>query len=176
MRGRRMRTVALVAAGALLLAACGDDSDGGDEEGSGDETTTTTEAVTTTTEAPADAVDPADLEQPDTAPFSLVADPGEGIADGDTLSVELGGFAEGAEITVVTCFVFPATGPESCDLSNYGDFVVTADADGGGALDYEVKVGELDGGTCDASTPCYIVAGDGFGPDANYAAQLVTFA
>jgi hypothetical protein len=169
MRSRRLMFTALLAVGALLLAACGDDS-----ESSSDTTeapaATTTEAPTATTEATATTV--GDVND---GVHTMTLDVHEGIADGDTIAVEVGGFDAGAELTMVTCFVFPATGPESCDLSNYGDFAAPADADGAAAMEYTIKVGDLDGGACDADNPCFIVVGDGFGPDAGYAAHTVAF-
>lgn len=53
----KLRIPALLAAGALLLGACGDDDDAGDDTtttAAGDDATTTTEGATTTTAAAAD--------------------------------------------------------------------------------------------------------------------------
>lgn len=95
------------------------------------------------------------------------------IADGETVTVELTSFLPDASITVVTCYNFPAVGPTDCELSNYGQHTTTADADGMATVEYPVSVVE---GRCDHENPCYIVAGDGIGPNANYAGVQVTFA
>ena len=95
------------------------------------------------------------------------------IADGETVTVELTSFLPDASITVVTCYNFPAVGPADCELSNYGQHTTTADADGMATVEYPVSVVE---GRCDHENPCYIVAGDGIGPNANYAGVQVTFA
>ena len=168
MRSRRFLVVAFLALGALLLAACGDDSDS--DSAATTEAPATTEA-TTTTEASTDTT----AAGIDTAPYTLAATPATDLADGDTVSVEIGGYEAGDELTVVTCFVFPVVGPTDCDLSNYGDFTAVADDSGAATIDYTVTVGELDGGTCDADNPCFVVVGDAIGPDGNYAAQEVTF-
>ena len=97
----------------------------------------------------------------------------EGIEDGDVITVTLTSWLPGKTATVVTCYNYPAAGPADCELSNYGTHIVTIAEDGTATIDYPVKVIPL---RCDADNPCFIVAGDGFGPAANYAAQLVTFA
>ena len=97
----------------------------------------------------------------------------EGIEDGDVLTVTLTSWLPGKTATVVTCYNYPAAGPADCELSNYGQHTVTIAEDGTATYDYPVKVIPL---RCDADNPCFIVAGDGFGATANYAAQLVTFA
>ena len=95
------------------------------------------------------------------------------IVDGETVTVELTSFLPDASITVVTCYNFPAVGPADCELSNYGQHTTTADADGMATVEYPVSVVE---GRCDHENPCYIVAGDGIGPNANYAGVEITFA
>lgn len=95
------------------------------------------------------------------------------IADGETVTVELTSFLPDASITVVTCYNFPSAGPADCELSNYGQHTSTAGADGTATVEYPVSVVP---GRCDHENPCYIVAGDGIGPNANYAGVQVTFA
>ena len=95
------------------------------------------------------------------------------IADGETVTVELTSFLPDASITVVTCYNFPSAGPADCELSNYGQHTATADADGMATVEYPVSVIP---GRCDHENPCHIVAGDGIGPNANYAGVQVTFA
>ena len=97
----------------------------------------------------------------------------EGIEDGDVITVTLTSWLPGKTATVVTCYNYPAAGPADCELSNYGQHIVTIADDGTATIDYPVKVIPL---RCDGDNPCFIVAGDGFGATANYAAQLVTFA
>ncbi len=97
----------------------------------------------------------------------------EGIADGEVVTVTLTSWLPGNTATIVTCFRYPAAGPADCELSNYGQHTAQIGDDGTATYDYPVAVVP---GRCDETTPCYIVAGDGFGPDANYASQLVTFA
>ncbi|MEL7207255.1 MAG: neocarzinostatin apoprotein domain-containing protein [Actinomycetota bacterium] len=169
MRSRRFLLIALLAVGGLVLAACGDDSDSSSSDTTA--ATTTTEATTETTAAASEAPEPID-----TAPYTLVATPGTDLSDGDMVTVEVGGFEPGAELTVVTCHVFPAVGPESCDLATYGEYTGIADDTGAATIDFVVASGELDGGTCDHTTNCFILVGDGFGADANYAVQEVTYA
>ena len=95
------------------------------------------------------------------------------IADGETVTVTLTSFLPDASITVVTCYNFPSAGPADCELSNYGQHTATADADGMATVEYPVSV---IAGRCDHENPCHIVAGDGIGPNANYAGVQVTFA
>lgn len=95
------------------------------------------------------------------------------IADGETVTVELTSFLPDASITVVTCYNFPSAGPADCELSNYGQHTATAGADGTATVEYPVSVVP---GRCDHENPCHIVAGDGIGPNANYAGVQVTFA
>lgn len=95
------------------------------------------------------------------------------ITDGETITVNLSSFLPGVTITVVTCFNFPAVGPADCELSNYGMHTTTSAADGTATLDYPVMVIP---GRCDHENPCFIVAADGFGPNANYAGTEIRFA
>lgn len=95
------------------------------------------------------------------------------IADGETVTVTLTSFLPEASITVVTCYNFPSAGPADCELSNYGQHTATADADGMATVEYPVSVVE---GRCDHENSCFIVAGDGIGPNANYAGVEITFA
>ncbi len=97
----------------------------------------------------------------------------EGIEDGDVITVTLTSWLPGKTATIVTCYNYPAVGPADCELSNYGTHIVEIAEDGTATIDYPVSVIPL---RCDADNPCFIVAGDGFGPAANYAAQPVTFA
>ncbi|WP_420638472.1 hypothetical protein [Candidatus Poriferisocius sp.] len=96
----------------------------------------------------------------------------DGIADGETVSVTLSSWLPGKTATIVTCFNYPAVGPADCELSNYGMHTVTISDDGTATKDYPVAVVP---GRCDVDNSCFVVAGDGFGPDANYAAQAITF-
>lgn len=96
-----------------------------------------------------------------------------GISDGETITVSLSSFLPGAAITVVTCYNFPALGPADCELSNYGLHTATAGDDGTATVEYPVSVIS---GRCDHENACYIVAGDGIGPDANYAGVQISFA
>ena len=97
----------------------------------------------------------------------------EDIEDGEVVTVTLTSWLPGNTATLVTCFRFPAVGPADCELSNYGLHIVTIGEDGTATYDYPVAVVP---GRCDHTTPCFIVAGDGIGGDANYAAQEITFA
>lgn len=97
----------------------------------------------------------------------------EDIEDGEVVTVTLTSWLPGKTATVVTCFNYPAAGPADCELSNYGQHTVTIADDGTATYDYPVAVVP---GRCDADNSCFIVAGDGFGPAANYAAQTITFA
>jgi len=96
----------------------------------------------------------------------------EEIENGEVVTVTLTSWLPGKTATIVTCFVYPAAGPSDCELSNYGQHTAVIDADGNGTLEYPVAIVP---GKCDHENPCLIVAGDGFGPTANYAAQTVTF-
>ena len=96
-----------------------------------------------------------------------------GITDGETITVSLSSFLPGASIIVVTCFNFPAAGPADCELSNYGRHTATAGDDGSATVEYPVMV---IAGRCDHENPCFIVAADGMGANANYAGAEITFA
>ena len=103
---------------------------------------------------------------------TMVLSNSEGLEDGETLTVELTSFLPGATVTVVTCYRYPAAGPSDCELSNYGMHTASIGNDGSATIEYPVShVPDR----CDASTPCFIVAGDGIGANANYAAVEVTF-
>ena len=97
----------------------------------------------------------------------------EGLQDGEVVTVTLTSWLPGKTATVVTCYTYPAAGPADCELSNYGMHIVTIGDDGTGSLEYPIAIVP---GRCDETTACLIVAGDGFGPNANYAAQEFTFA
>jgi hypothetical protein len=89
------------------------------------------------------------------------------------VTVSLSSWLPGGTATVVTCFTYPAQGPTDCELSNYGTYTVDIADDGTAEIDYPVAVVP---GKCDETTNCYIVAGDGFGPTANYAGVEISFA
>ena len=97
----------------------------------------------------------------------------EGLQDGEVVTVTLTSWLPGKTATVVTCYTYPAAGPADCELSNYGMHIVTIADDGTGSLEYPIAIVP---GRCDETTACLVVAGDGFGPNANYAAQEFTFA
>ena len=97
----------------------------------------------------------------------------EDLQDGDLVTVTLTSWLPGNTATVVTCYTYPAAGPADCELSNYGMHIVMISEDGTGSIDYPVVIVP---GRCDETTACFVVAGDGFGPSANYAAQEFTFA
>lgn len=97
----------------------------------------------------------------------------EDIVDGEVVTVTLTSWLPGNTATIVTCFNFPAAGPADCELSNYGMHIVTIGEDGTATYDYPVAVVP---GRCDEDNSCFIVAGDGIGPNANYAGQPITFA
>ena len=97
----------------------------------------------------------------------------EGLVDGEVVAVTLTSWLPGKTVTVVTCYVYPAAGPSDCELSNYGTHTTVIGDDGTGTLEYPVAVVP---GRCDETMPCLVVAGDGFGANANYAAQQFTFA
>ena len=97
----------------------------------------------------------------------------EGLVDGEVVTVTLASWLPGKTVTVVTCYNYPAAGPSDCELSNYGTHTTAIGDDGTGTLEYPVSVVP---GRCDETTPCLVVAGDGFGANANYAAQQFTFA
>lgn len=97
----------------------------------------------------------------------------EDVQDGEVVTVTLTSWLPGNTATVVTCYVYPAAGPADCELSNYGMHIVTIADDGTATLDYPIVIVP---GRCDETTACLVVAGDGFGPNANYAAQEFTLA
>ena len=97
----------------------------------------------------------------------------EGLVDGEVVTVTLTSWLPGKTATVVTCYVYPAAGPADCELSNYGTHTATIADDGTATLEYPISIVP---GRCDHTTPCLVVAGDGFGANANYAAQEFTFA
>lgn len=97
----------------------------------------------------------------------------ENVADGEIVTVTLTSWLPGGTATVVTCFNYPAAGPADCELSNYGQHTVMIGDDGTATIDYPVAVVP---GRCDVDNSCFIVAGDGFGANANYASQVITFA
>ena len=97
----------------------------------------------------------------------------EDLEDGEVVTVALASWLPGNTATVVTCYVYPAAGPADCELSNYGMHTVVIGEDGTGTLDYPVVMVP---GRCDENTSCLVVASDGFGANANYAAQEFTFA
>ena len=97
----------------------------------------------------------------------------EGLVDGEIVTVTLTSWLPGKTATVVTCYIFPAAGPADCELSNYGSHLATIGDDGTATLEYPISVVP---GRCDHTIPCFVVAGDGFGATANYAAQEFTFA
>ena len=97
----------------------------------------------------------------------------EDLQDGEVVTVTLTSWLPGKTATVVTCYVYPAAGPADCELSNYGMHTVVIGDDGTATIDYPIAMVP---GRCDETTACLVVAGDGFGPNANYAAQEFTFA
>ena len=97
----------------------------------------------------------------------------EDLQDGEVVTVTLTSWLPGKTATVVTCYVYPAAGPADCELSNYGMHTVVIGDDGTATIDYPIVMVP---GRCDETTACLVVAGDGFGPTANYAAQEFTFA
>ncbi len=97
----------------------------------------------------------------------------EEIQDGEVVTVTLTSWLPGNTATIVTCYTYPAAGPADCELSNYGMHIAAIGEDGTGSIDYPVVIVP---GRCDETTACFVVAGDGFGPSANYAAQEFTFA
>ena len=97
----------------------------------------------------------------------------DGLVQDEVVAVTGHGYEPGATLTVVQCFIFPATGPADCELSNYGQYTAEVGADGSASIDYAVNVVE---GRCDATTPCFIVVSDGIGPAANAVGTEVTFA
>ena len=97
----------------------------------------------------------------------------EGLVDGEVVTVTLTSWLPGKTATVVTCYNYPAAGPADCELSNYGTHTTTIADDGTGTVEYPVAIVP---GRCDHTVSCYVVAGDGFGANANYAAQLFHFA
>ncbi|MGI9605767.1 MAG: neocarzinostatin apoprotein domain-containing protein [Acidimicrobiales bacterium] len=97
----------------------------------------------------------------------------EGLAQDDVVTVTGIGYAPGSTLTVVQCFIFPAAGPNDCELSNYGQFTGTVGDDGSASVDYSVNIVD---GRCDADTPCFIVISDGIGAAANAIGMEVTFA
>ena len=97
----------------------------------------------------------------------------EDLQDGEVVTVKLTSWLPGKTATVVTCYVYPAAGPADCELSNYGMHTVVIGDDGTATIDYPIAMVP---GRCDETTACLVVAGDGFGPTANYAAQEFTFA
>ena len=124
-----------------------------------------------TTTAPTTTAEPTDT----TATSAMTGDVSktEDLAQDDVVTVTGHGYEPGATLTVVQCFVFPATGPADCELSNYGQYTAEVGADGSASIDYVVNVVE---GRCDATTPCFIVVSDGIGPAANAVGTEVTFA
>mgnify|MGYP000052892340 FL=1 len=97
----------------------------------------------------------------------------EDLVQDDVVTVSGHGYAPGSTLTVVQCYIFPATGPADCELSNYGQFVVEVGDDGSATVDYVVNVVD---GRCDSTTPCFIVISDGIGASANAIGTEVTFA
>ena len=95
------------------------------------------------------------------------------LVDGEIVTVSLTSFLPGNTVNLVTCYVFPVLGPADCNLANYGQHSSDVATDGTATIDYQVDLIE---GSCDQDNPCFIVAADGFGTDANYAAQPITFA
>ena len=96
----------------------------------------------------------------------------EGLVDGEVVTVTLTSWLPGKTATVVTCYIFPTAGPGDCELSNYGQHTTTIADDGTGTVEFPVAVIP---GRCDHTTPCFVVAGDGFA-GANFAAQQFTLA
>lgn len=97
----------------------------------------------------------------------------EDLAQDDVVTVNVQGYAAGATVTVVQCYIFPASGPADCELSNYGQFTAPIADDGTASVDYTVNV--IDG-RCDADNPCFVVVSDGIGPAGNGIGMEVTFA
>ena len=95
------------------------------------------------------------------------------LIDGEIVTVTITSFLPGNTVNLVTCYVFPALGPADCNLANFGQHSSEIADDGTATIDYKV---DLIAGSCDQDNPCFIVAADGFGTDANYAAQPITFA
>ncbi len=187
--------LAFIAVLALVAAACGD-SDPAEPAGSTTSSTTeptTTAAAPTTTATPTTAAPATTAEPPTTVvpeekePVALggdlnqklIAEPNDGVTGGDTITVTLADFLPNTEITIFVCFEWPpTTGPGSCDLSNYGAFTVTTDAHGAATTEYVLQE-EVEGGTCDATTPCMLVGGNSIGPPSEtvtYGAMELTWA
>ena len=97
----------------------------------------------------------------------------EDIAHGEVVTVTLTSWLPGKTATLSTCYIFPAAGPADCELSTYGQHTAKIGDDGTGTVEYPVVIVP---GRCDATTSCFIVAGDGIGPNANYAGHEFSFA
>jgi hypothetical protein len=171
---------------ALVAAGCSSDDSGDDEESSDttaavEETTTTAPPETTTTVA---AEVPGEAQCAESTPDCTGSvTPAEGLADGDEISIEAGGFDPNLALGITQCASetdpdndFDTTGADQCNLRAIGQ--VTSDADGNVTGTYVVSAGQTmidntaGGVTCDAEHDCVVSVGE-LVPDAD--AQRVTF-
>ena len=90
------------------------------------------------------------------AATSLSVSPSSGLKDGQSVSVTGSGYPASTTIYVVECANL--TGQAGCDITRLG----TAQSDATGAINtkFTVHTGTIGNGTCDATHPCYISAGD----------------
>ncbi|MGI9644733.1 MAG: neocarzinostatin apoprotein domain-containing protein, partial [Ilumatobacteraceae bacterium] len=107
----------------------------------------------------------------------LVVEPFEELSQDDMVTVVISGFAPGVNVTLSQCQVYPVAGPADCDLSRFGQDVVTTDAEGAATYDYRVDAGEVGGAIlCTDDSPCHLVASDGIGADSVSAGHTLAFA
>jgi hypothetical protein len=172
---------------ALVAAGCSDDS--GDDDASSEtteapaeETTTTAPPETTTTTVA--VAEPGVAQCAESTPdCSGSVTPAEGLADGDEITIEAGGFDPDLSLGITQCADetdpdndFGTTGSDQCNLRAIGQ--VTSDADGNVSGTYVVAAGQTmidntaGGVTCDATHDCVVSVGE-LVPDAD--AQRVTF-
>jgi Neocarzinostatin family len=170
----------------LIAAGCSDDSGG--DSGDEDAATTTSEAATTTSEAATTTTSgefaAGEFDCADSVPeCDGSITPAEGLADGDTVTIEASGFEPNLALGLTQCGDendpdqgFETTGAEQCNLRAVG--TVTSDADGNVSTTYVVAAGQnmIDntaaGVTCDATHDCVVSVGE-LVPDPD--AQRITF-
>jgi Neocarzinostatin family len=185
--GGRWKWLLPLAIVVLIAAGCSDDS--GDDSGGEDAATTTTaEAATTTSEAATTTTSgefaAGEFDCADSVPeCDGSITPAEGLADGDTVTIEASGFEPNLALGLTQCADendpdqgIETTGADQCNLRAIGQ--VTSDADGRVSTTYAVAAGQnmIDntaaGVTCDATHDCVVSVGE-LVPDPD--AQRITF-
>lgn len=182
-RGKSNRWwIAILAAFALLVAACGDD---GDDDATTDDTEAPAEDATSEEEAepaePEEEAEPEPEEEEEEAEDGPVVtvEPDTGLTDGTTVAISGSGYTPGLTLGITLCSAQgDATGAADCDLAGIQAVEVAEDGTVG-PIDYTVIAGPFGENqrVCDPDNPCALGLGELVpDPDAERASAQLEFA